>query len=186
MMCDLMSTSPPPPAPPHRRSWWRRRLLDLLIIGGAFVAINAWQSRSLIDTGEAAPALETTTLDGAPVRLADLRGKRVQLHFWATWCGVCKMEHGALNAVHAGLGRDEALITVVADAEDPAKVRTYLREAVVRYPVWVGTPEILRAFRISRFPTNYYVAPDGRLTTSDSGWSTRWGMRTRLGCAGDG
>jgi cytochrome c biogenesis protein CcmG, thiol:disulfide interchange protein DsbE len=33
----------------------------------------------------AAPPLSVTTLDGAPVSLADLRGHVVLVYFWATW-----------------------------------------------------------------------------------------------------
>ena len=34
---------------------------------------------------QAAPPLSVTTLDGARVSLADLRGNVVLLYFWATW-----------------------------------------------------------------------------------------------------
>ena len=179
-----MNADDPQRPPPRPTPWWRRRLLDALIIGGLFVGINAWQTRHLVGRGELAPALALTTAQGAAVSLEALRGKRVQLHFWATWCGVCKLEYGALNAIHEGLGPDEALVTVVADGDDPERVRAYLAEHDIRYPVWLGQPDALRAFRVDRFPTNYYVDPQGRMASADAGWSTRWGMAVRRGCAG--
>ena len=39
--------------------------------------------------GQPAPDLELTTLDGKNIKLSDLKGKVVYLHFWAAWCRQC-------------------------------------------------------------------------------------------------
>jgi thiol-disulfide isomerase/thioredoxin len=117
------------------------------------------------------------------VSLESLRGKRVLVHLWATWCGVCRMELGALEAVHAGLGPDEALVSIVADAEDRTAVAAFVKEHGIRYPVLLGTDEVLRAFRVTAFPTNYYLDGSGAIRGATVGMSTRLSMKVRLALA---
>ncbi|MBF0248712.1 MAG: TlpA family protein disulfide reductase, partial [Alphaproteobacteria bacterium] len=42
--------------------------------------------------GQRFPALKLTAPDGREMRLDQLRGKVVFLHFWAAWCPPCKLE----------------------------------------------------------------------------------------------
>ena len=46
--------------------------------------------------GKAAPAAESTTIDGEAVKLSDLKGKWVVVNFFATWCVPCRIEHSEL------------------------------------------------------------------------------------------
>jgi peroxiredoxin len=167
---------------PRRRPRWLRWLLEAVVILGVFAAVSAWQTRDL-PSGGAAPPFALKALDGNVVRLEDLRGKTVLLHFWATWCGVCRYETSALNAVHARLDAREALVSIVADSEDVDQVRRFVAERGIRYPVLLGTPELLERYRVSAFPTNYFIAPDGTIRSSSVGMSTRWSLAARMGCA---
>lgn len=165
------------------RTRWRRVLFEAALLGGVFLAASAWQTRQLVSSGLPAPAFDLPALDGSRTSLASLRGKRVLLHFWATWCGVCRQELSALNAVQDGLGAEEELVTIVADTDDRSALERFVREHGLRYPVLLGTPEVLRAFRIGAFPTNYYLSPDGIIRGQTVGMSTRLSFRARLALA---
>lgn len=161
----------------------RRLVLELVVLAGIYMAVSSWQERHLVRLHDPAPRFTLEALDGRAVSLESLRGKRVLLHFWATWCGVCRREFGSLNAVNRGLKGDEALVSIVADSEDPDQVRRFVAEHDIRYPVLLGTEDVLRAFRVDTFPTNYYLDPTGAIAAHTVGMSNRLAVAARLGCS---
>src|SRR5712671_6752944 len=73
-----------------------------------------------------APDFTLLTLSGAPIHLADFRGKVILLNFWATWCVPCRMEMPALEALYqrhkdAGL----AVLAVNLDMLSTASVEAF-------------------------------------------------------------
>ncbi len=170
--------------PARRRSRLRRWAIDIALFVGLYLAITTWRERDLLSNGHtAAPDFKLTNLQGQTVSLESLKGKSVLVHFWATWCGVCRQEFGALNAVDRGLDKDQALVTIVADSGQPDQVRRFVAEHHIRFPVLLGTPAVLRAYHVTVFPTTYFIGPDGRVHGHTIGLSTHWGLSARLGCA---
>lgn len=159
--------------------WLAQAALLIAIV----VAVSLWQTRNHLGGRVPAPDFALRKLDGGEVRLADLRGKRVLVHFWATWCGVCKLEPGALNAVQDRLGPDEVLLSVVANPEDEGEVRSFVASHEIRYPVLLADPGVLRAYRVNAFPTNYVIASDGTISSSTVGLTTRFGLLARMAWA---
>ena len=162
----------------HRHT---RTALQVLGVLALWFAISAYQTRKHISAGAgAAPAFTLADLSGRDVSLAEYRGRKVVLHFFATWCGVCKAELPSIRAVQRGLGEGEALLAIVEDAEDPEHVRRFVTEHELPYPILLATGDVLRAYAVDRFPTNYYLNGDGSVSSSSTGLSTWLGMKLRL------
>lgn len=84
--------------------------------------------------GVESPALAFTTLDGRRVELAELRGKRVVLNFWSTWCGVCRAEIPEINElVETNHDADVAVFGLANEKEET--IRRFSTEQGVQYPL---------------------------------------------------
>jgi peroxiredoxin len=163
-----------------------RRLSTLLQIGVVllvWLAIGSYQTRRHVSSKSGAPSFVLSDLSGRSVSLDGFRGRKVVLHFFATWCGVCKAELPSLRGLHGGLDEDEVLLAIAEEADDVDALRRFAAEHELRYPILVGTRDVLSAYAVSAFPTNYYLNADGSVSSSTTGLSTRLGMELRLALA---
>ena len=67
-----------------------------------------------------------TDAEGGMHNLADYKGRYVLVNFWATWCGPCKVELPALQALKAKLGGDRLAVITISLDNDPAQAAAYL------------------------------------------------------------
>jgi len=90
------------------------------------------------------PAPDFTAKDifGKDVKLSDYRGKVVLLNFWASWCGVCKTEKPALNAMAAEMASDDFVVIALASDHSPADALTAVLDALAPQVVPQGTPSM--------------------------------------------
>jgi peroxiredoxin len=191
---SVPAASAPAPAAAKARPPLRRRMLgwalELALVIAIVAGVQWWRNRDLVASGESAPALNlpsmtSSTLDAGMVDLASLRGKPVMVHFWATWCTVCKTEFGSLRTLHEQAeARGYRLITVVDETDSGLPLQAFLREHRIPYPVLMGDRETLEAWNIDVFPTDYIIDSEGRISATHTGFSTIWGMRWRLWWAG--
>jgi len=62
-----------------------------------------------------APELHVVDLDGKPVNLQELHGKKVMLSFWATWCGPCLEELPTIEEVAKRHEKDLVVVGISID-----------------------------------------------------------------------
>lgn len=106
-------------------------------------------------------------LNGAPVRLADLRGKAVWINFWASWCPPCQSETPVLRDL-AERYKDRGLVVVGISVQETNNddVRAYAERYQLGYTV---APDfsgfIFHLYRLYALPTQFFVGPDGGIRT---------------------
>ncbi|MCK8500406.1 TlpA disulfide reductase family protein [Myxococcus fulvus] len=162
-----------------RQRWWVRWGVDLVLLALVFTAVAAWQTRHLPGSGAPAPDFTVQTLSGETVSLASLRGKPVVLAFWAPWCGVCGAESSNLSQLRRIAGDSAHVVSVALAYEDVAAVQRFAQEHAVDYPVLLGDDSIQEAWRVSMFPTVFFLSAEGRIERSVVGYTTLLGLSWR-------
>lgn len=162
------------------RSHWVGRLAsELVIVLLLFWAFTAWQSRHLVSVGVEAPDFELPVLGGGLDSLSNHLGEKVVLVFWAPWCTVCGLEAGNLSDLDED--PDITVLSVVLSYEDMESINDFVEEHEVRYPVLLGTSAVSTRYNIGAFPTLYLIDEEGHIESSLVGYTTKYGIRARMG-----
>jgi len=149
-------------------------LRDLLVVAVIVVGVRAYQQRSL--ASGVAPPLRAPDLAGREVDLAAYRGKPVIVHFWATWCAMCRAEQHNIDAV----ARDIPVVTIATDSGTRARVATYVRAHGIEPRVVVDEYGALRSnFGVRAFPTTFVLDAEGRIRHVEVGYTSELGLRAR-------
>ena len=151
-------------------------MLEILVFVLIYFLVRAWMQRDL--PSGPAPELVATTLSGQTLNLASLVKERpVLLHFWATWCGVCKLEQGSIQ----NISQDHTVVTVAIQSEGAQAVQAYLQEHHLTFPVIVDDSGVLmQRFGVRGVPASFIINRNGEIVAKEVGFTTEWGLRARL------
>jgi peroxiredoxin len=112
--------------------------LSLLLVEAWYYFIlsplDAGQKALQTWTGVRAPDFSVTNLDGRAIRLGDLKGKRVMLNFWATWCPPCLEELPDFIKLRTEISSN-SLAIIGLSTDDAVTQKTFARRNGLNYPL---------------------------------------------------
>jgi peroxiredoxin len=150
--------------------------LILSALGGALWFGQAVLRAALAPTelGRPAPGFAEEALSGAPVRLADLRGKVVLLDFWSVRCVGCIGATPKHNALARAYGPEGLVVLGVnQDPEEVERVKTYAEDRPVEFPTVVDDGAIADAFGITVLPAVVLIDAEGMIRARHVGAVTQ-------------
>lgn len=164
---------------PHRAKW-RAIVVNLLLIIVVVAGIRAWQQRDMVSG--ATPMLRGITLAGDFHDLAEHLQRPLLVHFWASWCGICRAEQGSIAAIAHDY---QNVITVAMQSGKPEEVAAYMQTQGISFPVlndeegWIS-----EKWGVHAVPASFIIDRAGRIRFVEVGYTTEIGLRLRLWWAG--
>jgi len=114
--------------------------------------------------GEPAIDFALDSLDETPVFLSDFKGKTVIVTFWATWCPPCQEEIPGLVTLYPDLQARNAELLSVNVLEAPDKVRAYVQDMGINYPVLLDTRGLVAmTYGVRGIPASLFIDKQGVL-----------------------
>jgi peroxiredoxin len=118
--------------------------------------------------GDMAPTFSLTSIDGEKIALADLKGEKVYVKFWASWCSICVSGLGDLEALSEE-DTDFRVVTIVSpDNRGEKSIEKfkdwYAKKGIDNLTILFDEGgNIFTEYGIRGVPTSAYIGSDGVL-----------------------
>ena len=118
------------------------------------------------------------TLDGKDVSLADYKGKKIYVKFWASWCPICLAGLADINQLADTPPKDAVVLTVVAPGVNREKSLEDFKEwfSGLEYktlPVLVDNDgQFLKKLGIVGYPSSAFIDANGKVVRVQPGHVT--------------
>ena len=161
---------------------WRSHLKTLVILLVISLAINAWQSRN-VPKGPA-PTLDAPLLNALGSQnttlqawLAQHRGQVVAVHFWATWCPICKASQDNVQRLQSSW----PMATVAMQSGRSSAVQKHLAQNNLPWLAALDDDaQLARAWGVRAVPATIILNSEGRIAAASMGYTTTLGLWARL------
>ncbi|MEK8130039.1 TlpA disulfide reductase family protein [Paenibacillus filicis] len=154
-------------------------LLGALLLGtqGGREGAKAAENATAKNAGQPAPQFQLKDLKGSPVSLADFKGQKVYVKFWASWCPICLAGLDELNQL-SGQQHDYKVLTIVSpdfngEQSEAEFVKWFTKRGFDNIPVLLDTGGAwTKQFGVRGYPSSYYIGSDGILVKAVPGHNT--------------
>ena len=124
--------------------------------------------------GKSAPDFKAVTRDGKQVQLSELKGKKVYVDVWATWCGPCIAEIPALKKLEEELHEENIeFVSVSIDEEkDKDKWKTFIKDRELTGLQWMADgawkSDVATSYNIKGIPRFMLIDPEGNILSANA------------------
>lgn len=118
--------------------------------------------------GSLAPDFTLETLTGEKVKLSDLRGKKVMLNFWATWCPPCRSEMPHLQSYYEDYAKKDNVVIVAANTtyneRGKDNIESFINSYDLTFPILLMPDDsIIKLYEVLTIPSTFMIDSEGRI-----------------------
>jgi thiol-disulfide isomerase/thioredoxin len=118
-----------------------------------------------VSENKPAPDVSVSSLQQAPLKLSDLKGKVVMLNFWATWCPPCRQEIPSMIKLNSFMsGKPFQMVAVSIDEGGQPVIESFLKESGFNLPVYTDPDgRAAKTYGITGVPETFIIDKNGIL-----------------------
>lgn len=113
--------------------------------------------------GTPLPSMQLVTVKNEPFDLASLKGKKVLVNLWASWCAPCREEMPSLEALYKTMDPGKATMVLLNVDKDRKKGVEFALKNNIQVPVFYTDQALPAVFEVSGIPTTFIFNENGEL-----------------------
>ncbi|WP_080845780.1 TlpA disulfide reductase family protein [Cytobacillus gottheilii] len=118
-----------------------------------------------LEAGDLAPEIELVDMEGNVQKLSELRGQKVLLNFWASWCGPCEIEMPHMEKLYQKY-KDEGFTVFAVNMSQSERndddAEKFVKKHKLTFPIPMDRDGVVsRDYDVVGYPTSYFIDSDG-------------------------
>ena len=138
-----------------------------------------------LEKGNLAPDFELKSIDGKTMKLSSLRGKKVIVNMWATWCPPCRLEMPEMEKFYTE-NKNEGIEILAVNLTKAEKSRNdvpaFVKAYGITFPILMDeNGDVARLYEVSSIPATSIIDTQGVIREKIVGPMTYDSMKKMLG-----
>lgn len=128
-----------------------------------------------------APNVSAVMLTGQQFDLYQDKNRPILIHFWASWCPVCKLEQSNIQ----NISQDYPVITIAMQSGNDDELKQFMKEEQLSFKVINDEFGLIsKKYHIRGVPVSFIVNKDNKIDFVEMGYTTELGLKIRMWWAG--
>ena len=115
------------------------------------------------------PAFKMTDANGNIVDMASLKGKKVFVNLWATWCPPCRAEIPSIEALDRKVDKGKTAFVMLSLDESFELAKQFAMKRNMQLPVYYPAEGLPAMFKTDGIPATFIFNEKGELVKQNNG-----------------
>lgn len=161
---------------PKKKKKITQFIAEIILIIVLFLGIRMYLQKDMV-VGDA-PHFTATTLQEEVLDISNLEiEKPMLIHFWASWCGICRTEHGGIEK----LSKDYPVYTIAMLSGNKQEVSDFIEKNNWKTKTIVDEDKSLsNLYGVKAVPANFIIDKHGKIRFRSRGFTSEWVLGLQL------
>lgn len=125
---------------------------------------NAASAPSSADENRPAlPSFTVQDVNGRPVNLQSLKGKKVFVNLWASWCPPCRREMPSIEKLAKAVDKNKVAFVLLSLDDNFDKAKAFAKRQQLSLPIYYPAEALPALFNVQSIPTTFLFDEEGKL-----------------------
>lgn len=115
------------------------------------------------------PEMSLVAADGSSIQLSSMKGKKVFVNLWATWCPPCVAEMPSIQQLYSTSANEGAEFVLISFDKDFETAKAWIRKKGLNLPVYAVEGELPELFNVDGIPSTFIFNEEGKLIFRQTG-----------------
>jgi thiol-disulfide isomerase/thioredoxin len=109
------------------------------------------------------PSFSVQDINGNAVNLQDLKGKKLFVNLWASWCPPCKREMPSIEKLYHSVDTAKVAFIMLSLDDNFDKAKAYMKHQKLNLPLYYPTENLPALFNVQGIPATFIFNEKGDL-----------------------